>query len=261
MAYEPQPLGTTIPRLTMMLWGEAGCGKTTLAATAPGKILWLLLDDNGTHSIKSFPNIMEIDLSKEKPIICNEFKKDDPFGITATIEKHNIDTVVFDSLTRASELALQYVIPLTYKATRENPTQGGYGARNLLVVDLMHNLLRATGRSNTNMIFITHEGSGEKTESGQVLSVSMLLGGQLPNLVAKDIGECWNMEALEKDNVRRIGVRPERKRKPMKSRLFDLSGNKTGFDWKYNLAKSEGWTLSQMWEDWKESGYGKLDIP
>lgn len=30
--------GEAPTRLSMLLWGPAGCGKTTLAATAPGKI-------------------------------------------------------------------------------------------------------------------------------------------------------------------------------------------------------------------------------
>ncbi len=261
MPFEPVALGDDNPRLTMLLWGEAGCGKTTLAATAPGKKLWLLLDPDGDMSIRDVPDIIKIDLTREDEKIANEFKKSDPFGLSTIIEAHNVDTVVFDSLTRASELALRYIIPLTYKATPENPTPSGYGARNLIIVNLMHYLLRVTARLNKNMIFITHEGAPQTTESGQTLSVSMMLGGQLPNLVSKDISEVWNMSDPGKGKLRRVGVRPERQRSPMKSRIFDLNGDATGFDWKYNTVTREGLTLTKLWDQWVGGKYAKLKLP
>src|SRR6478609_9907931 len=33
-------------RMVMLLWGQAGTGKTTFAATAPGNKLWLSFGDN-----------------------------------------------------------------------------------------------------------------------------------------------------------------------------------------------------------------------
>lgn len=263
MPFEPTALADTsapTPRLTMLLWGEAGCGKTTLASTAPGKKLWLLLDPDGDISIRDVPDIIKIDLTREDEKIVNEFKKADPFGLSKIMEDYDVDTVVLDSLTRASELALRYIVPLTYKATMENPTPAGYGARNLIIVNLMHYLLRVTARANKNMIFITHEGAPQTTESGQTLSVSMMLGGQLPNLVSKDISEVWNMQD-EGKGKRRVGIRPERKRAPMKSRIFDLNGDKTGFDWQYNTVTKKGLTLSQLWQQWKDGSYAKLSIP
>lgn len=265
MAYEPIDTVTDddIPRLSMIIWSEAGTGKTTLAATAPGKKLWLLFDPDGLVSVANRPDIKKIDLSKEDEKIVSEFKKADPFGLTKTLTEGNFDTLVIDSLTRASELALRHIIPLTYKATMENPTPSGYGARNLIIVNFMHYLLRLTGKLGKNIIFITHEGAPNTTESGQIMSVGMMLGGQLPNLVSKDIGEVWNMADVVSGQKRGryIAVRPTRQRSPMKSRIFDLSGEKTEFLWQFNATTWQGMTLESLWNKWKEGGYAKLPIP
>lgn len=265
MAYEPKDIGgeDDIIRLSMMIWGEAGCGKTTLAATAPGKKLWLLFDPDGTISIADFPDIKKIDLSMEDERIVSEFKKVNPFGLSETLASGGYNTLVVDSITRCSELALRHIIPLTYKATMENPTPAGYGARNLIIVNFMHYLLRLTAKLGVNIIFLTHEGAPDKSESGQILSVTMMLGGQLPNLVAKDIGEVWNMADITSGTMkgRRIAVRPERQRSPMKSRIFDLTGDKTGFNWTFNPNTKVGLTLEELWMKWLNGGHKKLQIP
>lgn len=247
------------PRFTALLWGEAGCGKTTLAATAPGKKLWLLFDPDGDQSIKTVPDIMKIDLSTADLSICNEFKKPNPFGLKETVAKYNIDTIVLDSVTRCSDLALKYIIPQTYKATPENPTPSGYGARNLIIVNYMANLLKLTRELNKNMVFISHEGAAEKNAEGQVLSVSMMLGGQLPNLVSKDISEVWNMYDI--NGKRRIAIRPERLRAPMKTRMFDLNAGETGFPWTYNTRTRAGGSISEWWNKWKDGGYDAIAVP
>lgn len=265
MAFEPTDIVSDddIPRLSAIIWGEAGCGKTTLASTAPGKKLWLLLDPDGLISVADRPDIKKIDLTKEDERIVSEFKKADPFGLSKTLQEGGFNTLVVDSLTRASELALRHIVPLTYKATMENPTPSGYGARNLIIVNFMHYLLRLTAKLGVNIIFITHEGAPNTTESGQIMSVSMMLGGQLPNLVSKDIGEVWNMADIVQGQKRGryIAVRPTRQRSPMKSRIFDLSGDKVEFLWNYNPTTKAGITLEELWNKWKGGGYAKLPIP
>ena len=42
---------SSIMRVSMMLWGSAGCGKTTFANTAPGKRLYINFDPDGTSSL------------------------------------------------------------------------------------------------------------------------------------------------------------------------------------------------------------------
>ena len=60
---------------------------------------------------------------------------------------------------------------------------------------------------------------------------------------------------------RRIAIRPEQMRAPMKSRFFDLSSTQTGFVWDYNATKNTGFTIDYWWNKWKQGKYAKLPIP
>jgi hypothetical protein len=254
------PIGQDTPRLSMILWGESGTGKTTLAATAPGKKLLILLDPDGDMTIRTRKDVVKIDMTQmSNADIINDAKKPDPYGLKAIIAEHGIDTVIIDSLSRFSEVALRYIIPLTYKATPENPTPAGYGARNLIVINFINTLLQLTRATNTHIIFITHEGAPDKNDQGSVLSVSMMLGGQLPGLASKDISEVWNMSDM--NGKKRIAFRPERLRTPMKTRILDTSTDKTGFEWKYNDVTNVGWTIDGVWQEYIKNNCAKVKTP
>ena len=53
-------------RMSMVLWGPSGAGKTTLAATAPRPILWLNFDPDGTSSLMDQKDILIADFANEK---------------------------------------------------------------------------------------------------------------------------------------------------------------------------------------------------
>jgi hypothetical protein len=258
--FEVVEVGSDKPRFTAILWGESGTGKTTLAVTAPGKKLLLLLDPDGDQSIRTRKDVVKIDLYKmDMATVINAAKKPDPFGVRELIKTHNIDTVIIDSLSRFSEVALRYIIPLTYKATPENPTPAGYGARNLIVVNFINSMLQVTGETHTHCIFTTHEGAPDKNDQGSVLSVGMMLGGQLPGLASKDISEVWNMSDM--NGKKRIAFRPERLRSPMKTRILDTSGTTTGFEWKYDATAGTGTTIDVLWQQYIKNNYAKVKIP
>jgi hypothetical protein len=264
MTYELRKVGEGIPRLTMILWGEAGVGKTSLAATAPGKKLLVLFDPEGDISIKHIPDIDVLDLTKVTKSDMPNLQKSDPFGITALIKEGGYETLIIDSITKVSQLALSYAVatmPVSksgFKATDDDPTQSGYGRRNRLVENFMIDILRNTSVMRTNVIFVTHEGSPDKSEKGVTLSVNMLLGGQLPNLLSKEISEVWHVGDV--NGKRRIALRPERLRSPMKSRMFNLEGP-TGFDWNYSPSKNTGHTIDMFWGRWVEGKFGKINVP
>lgn len=258
--FDPVEPSTDTPRLSMILWGESGTGKTTLAATAPGKKLLLLLDPDGDMSIRSRKDYVKVSLfNLSIADVINSAKKPDPFDLSATIVKHNIDTVIVDSLSRFSESALRYIIPLTHKASPENPTPAGYGARNLIVINFINTMLQITYRLNKHIIFTTHEGAPQTNDSGSVLSVSMMLGGQLPGLASKDLSEVWNMSDM--NGKKRIAFRPERLRTPVKTRILDTSTDKTGFEWKYNDITNVGWTIDSVWQEYVKGNCAKVKSP
>jgi AAA domain len=244
-------------RLSMILWGDSGSGKTTLAATAPGRKLFLMLDPDGDMSIRNMPNWHRINLSKEGSVeIVKEGMKPDPYTLYNLLA--DFDTLIVDSLTKFSEHALQYAVRVAPKSTIEQPGLNGYGLRNICVSNFISNTLRITGALNKHVIFITHEKDADRNNDGAIISVGMLLGGQLPNITSKDISEVWNLR--DHAGKRYISIRPERFRSPMKSRMFDMT-TQTSFEWRYNANTNVGPTIAAWWKDYITGSYNKLPVP
>jgi hypothetical protein len=255
-------------RLALLIWGSAGCGKTTLAQTAPRPILYLQFDPGGHKSIINMDGIHRFDLSGENSSITNKLMKDNPLGIEQYIKDHGIKSVIVDSTTTLSDLCLENAI--TYGVpgvrlhldsgkpiTREAPGLNGYGHRNAQMLEIVKQVMRSTVRTNTNLIFLAHEAAPEKDPKGTVLFITVLLGGTLPEFVGLNLDEIWFMNQDEKDY--RVCVRPARMRKPMKTRMFDLN---SGIEWKwqYNPITGEGLTLEKIFDTYRKAGT-KIPIP
>jgi len=258
MAYTIEKPTDTPTRMSMILWGDAGVGKTTLAATAPGRKLFLMLDPDGDMSIRTMSEWERVNLSGLNPLtLASEGMKAEPFGIAELML--GFDTLIVDSLTKFSEYALAYSISYhaAQKSTLMSPGLNGYGGRNICVANLVSNLLRITAKMNKHIIFTTHE-RADTNDSGNIVSVSMMLGGQLPNMSSKDISEVWNMH--DDKGKRMIYIRPDRLRAPVKSRMFDVTGD-TNFEWKYNSNTGKGPTIAEWWERYTRGSYAKLPLP
>jgi len=246
-----------LSRMTMILWGDAGCGKTTLAATAPGRKLFIMLDPDGDMSIRGINDWDRMYLANHHSAdIVKEGMRPDPYNISKVLDAY--DTIIIDSLTKFSEHALHYGVSISAKSTQMNPGLNGYGARNICVSNLISNMIRITGLHNKHLIMITHEKDADRNDQGNIVGVSMMLGGQLPNIASKDISEVWNMR--DQGGKRYIAIRPERFRSPMKSRMFDMGGA-TAFEWKYDAAKQTGHTIADWWSTYTSNNYAKLPIP
>lgn len=245
-------------RLSILLWGASGCGKTTLAATAPGGKLWLLFDPDGTISLSGRTDILVCDLSGEKHQITIKFKADDPLLIERMLRDNPwIDTVVFDSVTSYGILATENAVSVVKSATLENPGLKGYGHRNALVLRACISLMRLTKRLNKHIIIIAHEDTPSVNEEGIIQFITLALGGKMTNSLGMQLSEIWWMQDTGKE--RRIAVRNVRQRQPMKTRMFDSSRGEFTWNFDANTWKGEG--IATWFERWKANNGRKIALP
>ena len=250
----------TVRRLAMVLWGPAGIGKTTLAATMPGRKALINFDPDGPASIAGVPDLTVFDLSSSSDSITASFKDADPFKIKPTFE--HFDTYIIDSLTSITERTLARGIDITKGATLERPSPGAYMARNNLAINLIRNLLQLTGGADKHFCLIAHEGAPQTNDDGALLGYTMSLGGQLPSQTALRINECWPMFEDSK-NRKMIICRKSRLRDPAKSRMFDTS-KLTEFEWRFdpmNWDAPDNMRIDAWYEQWKQNNFHKIAMP
>lgn len=245
-------------RMSLLLWGASGCGKSTLAATAPGKKLWLNFDPDGVDSLTQFAEDIDVaDYSHAPDSVMEQAKNaDNPFGLKSIIEQY--DTVVVDSMTNVAHKGLMKGIPQIKGASIERPSPGAYQVRNAISLQMAKNILRITGKYKKHCIIICHEAAPMTNDDGHIVSVTLMLGGQLPQQTSLDFSEVWAMTDTGRE--RRIAIRPMQFRKPMKSRMFITSG-KPDFRWTYDADTLKGEGLADWYGRWQENKFSKIPIP
>lgn len=261
-------IGARTERLSMLLWGKSGCGKTVLASTAPGKLLWLNFDPDGMASLKRSDRVVGVDMSNITHDKIPTYKSGDVMEAqlrTLLTQHQDLSTVVLDSVTSFSQLALAHAVLSgkanggTFKATMEAPGMAGYGIRNRLVLDAINMLLRVTGALGRNVILICHEDVPKTGPDGSIVSITLLLGGSLPEEVPLKISEVWHLQ--DSDGKKVIGIRPYAMRSPMRTRMFRHDGRVTNFPFRYNQELNTGDGIETWYNKWKESGFDKIPVP
>jgi hypothetical protein len=255
----------TVNRLSMLVWAPAGMGKTTLGMTMPGRKALINFDPDGPASLA--PEVLKMendsrvfDLSGKEDSFFARLKDHDPFGLEKVIDQ--FDSYIFDSITSVTERTLARGIDVTKGATLERPSPGAYMARNNLAINMIRNILQITGKHNKHVLFIAHEGAPQTNDEGSLIGYTMSLGGQLPSQAALRINECWPMFETGR-NEKMIICRKSRLRDPAKSRMFDTT-TRTEFEWKFNPNKWDdpnNMRIDKWFEQWKASGYAKLQLP
>lgn len=255
-------------RMSMLLWGKSGCGKTVLASTAPGKLLWLNFDPDGVASLKRSDRIAAVDFSNMTHDKIPSFKTGEAIESqlrTVLTQTPEFSTIVVDSVTSFAQLALTHAVVSgkanggTFKASMEAPGMAGYGIRNRLVLDAINMLLRVTGNMGKHIIFICHEDTPKTDGNGAIVSITVLLGGSLPEEVPLKISEVWHL--ADNDGKRVIGIRPYGMRMPMRTRMFRHDGRVTNFPLVYNQDKETGDGIEQWYDRWKATGFDKIPAP
>ena len=248
--------------ISMLLWGPAGAGKTTLASTAPGKKLWLLFDPGGVSVLSNRSDVLVADMSGEKHSIVERFKDDNPFLLEKVLKENpDIETVVFDSVTTFVVLATENAIARNSggknPSTVEQPQLRGFGHRNAVTLRAMVSLMRLCKRMMRHFIVIAHEASPERDKDGNVMFITIALGGSMPNSLGPHLSEVWYMNDYNKK--RKIAVRPVRLQKPMKTTMFNADAQE--FEWKYNADTLTGEGIADWFNRWAENGGNKISAP
>ena len=245
-----------IGRLAVILCGPPGMGKTTLAATMPGRKLFMSFDPDGMSAIpQDRDDVKAVDLSNLPVSFYGRLKDYDPFGIEKYIDE--FDTLIVDSLTMLVYNTLQYSITQTKGATVERPSMGAYGARGGLTLAFITNLLALTGKHNKHLLVTTHEGPPDKTEAGTILNYPKSLGGSIPTFISMRFNEDWTL--FEADRKKMIIVRKSRLR-DAKTRMFDTN-TYSEFVWKFDPMKWEGMTIDDWYKLWQANDLNKIPLP
>jgi len=221
-------------RSAILLWGPAGSGKTTFAATAPGMKLWCSFGDNEATPVSGRKDVIIADLSHMGyDELFKHAQSDNPFGLDAILSDNKyIGTVVVDSATAIAYRALQKAVGdglgrgKLFHPTMEAPGIAAYGGRNAIVLATLTGFLRVTAKHNVNIVITAHEDDPTmKTEVQGGRSVEVVdfigvqLGGKLVNNMTWRLSEIWNLR--EANNKRLLTVRNYGLRRPMKTRMFN----------------------------------------
>jgi hypothetical protein len=247
-------------QLNMLIWGDSGAGKTTLAATAPGKKLLILLDPGGDLSLADREDIATLNLTAEPSNkIMSQFRSADPYNLSKVLEgSPQLETVIVDSMTSLGYAALEVAVQLAGgKSSLEQPGMHGYTYRNALILRVAVAVMRLCAKLNRHLILITHEGNAERTDQGNITSVTMALSDSVANQVGLRFNEVWWMQDNGKERI--IAVRPCHLRKPMKTRLFQ--GSRPEFVWHYDPDTQVGEGIADWYATWQAGGGKKLPLP
>ena len=249
---EAKSVGNMAKRISAMIWGPAGCGKTMLSSTAPGKKLWLLFDPNGADTLQYSPekeNITVVDLSKQSCSIIQQGCADNCFGIEQYLKDNTFDAVVVDSATTLLDMCLKLAVMTTKNATIEVPTQAGYSRRNSLLKQVLNNLIKLTDKYNKHIIIIGHEDNGQMDELGNLIKQTVMIGGSSNTSLCIMLSEIWYMNNT--NGKRKVFFAPFGVKTPVKTRMIDIDKCRS-IEWNYNL-ETGGEGIKEWYEKWKNS--------
>lgn len=254
-------------RMSGLLWGMAGCGKTTYLSSLPQPILYVMIDPDGKDSIPEACDYFVLDLSGYENGETVRALKDKVPSMIAKLD-NGAASVVVDSLTVFANRGLAYAIEQgigeskksNWKPTIEEPGLTAYGARRQYITHAVSNILRVTARRNMHCFFTTHQDDGERNEKNEIIRYTMMLGGKAVNDAALQMSEVWWMR--EHDGKRFVAMRNVRMREPMKTRIFDTQRS-AEFEVKFDIngGVDQPHSLASFHNVWKFNNRNKLPMP
>jgi len=246
-------------RMSIVIWGPAGSGKTTLAATAPRPILWMNFDVDGTSALMDQEEVLIADYETMTPATVEQFMSSGCAGLKKFLSEHpEVKTVVFDSVTSFRDKALLHGVDKTPGATIEQPQLAGYGKRNTYLYQAIIKVTEITRAAGVHCVLVAHEAAPQKDEVTGQLLVSMLVGGNLQTEIPIKLSEVWYLE--DDGKKRKITIRSSVLKRPMKSRMF-ISSGKNNFKWLFDPEDWKGEGIEEWFDRWMENDGRKIPLP
>ena len=259
-------------RLSLLLWGMSGVGKTTFACTLPGRKLIINLDPDGPVSVSHRGDVDIVDLSSlsTDDVLAKLKTANNPLNLDGVLREGTYQSVILDSATSLSQRALEDAVrqglgaskKASFTPSMEAPGLAAYGGRNAILLTCIKGLLRVTGRYNVHVCIISHEDEPKTNEQGEILYITMMLGGKLVQSTSLHLSEVWWMQD-DKAGGHRVAIRPCRQRKPMKTRMFDAS-SEPEFPLDYDPFRWQDISqnpLALWWSLWEKGDGSKLHLP
>ncbi len=135
----------------LTILGDAGLGKTSLAATMPSPVF--IRAEDGLQAIPEESRPMAFPVVKSVDMLWEQLS-------TLVNESHDYRTVVIDSITELEQLFGKYIVANDPKKPKSlNQAMGGYGAGFGAVANLHQRVRAAAGllvEKGVNVVFIAH---------------------------------------------------------------------------------------------------------
>ena len=187
-------------KLTVLVYGGAGTGKTRFAGTFPSPVFIDL--DKGMRSLKSAGIAVDYEDYEGVPRqrVFDEVLK----SITSLSKDPKYDTIVLDSLTTFAEYAMDSVLFLNKKLGAK-PSLPDYGQQAVKIKETITEL-RRTGK---NVILIAHEQLQKDELSGRIWGLP-LVTGKLAHNIGVYFDEIYHSEVTQVKGISkyRLVTRP-----------------------------------------------------
>lgn len=267
--------GPAVPeRLAVFLWGPAGDGKTTWAATMPGKKLWLSFGDNEHVPVSHRKDVHVVRLhDMDHNDLFKHGVGNNPFGLDHYLRDNtDVSSLIVDSSTAIVYKGLEKAVAdgvgrsRTFNPSMQEPGRSAWGGRNQNTIQVMSSLLRVTAQHGVHILFTGHEEDPTTDQDGTILYIAASLGGKIMSQVTWRLSEIWNLrqdhESSAKNRI--LTVRAYGKRKPLKTRMFDQKTD-ASFILKYDPDKPDDaagqHTIAGFYDQWLDGAKGRIPTP
>lgn len=221
MKYFKQPFELeTRKTIRILIYGEAGIGKTTFALSAPNAVL---LDFDG--------GVQRINIRHRVPTLQVHSWEEVAPALDEIRNASNIQSIVVDTAGKMLDYMDAYIIRNDSRLGKRDGalTMQGFGVRKRMFIDF----IKQVSLMGKNVVFVAHE---REEKQGEVVKKRPEIGGSSAGDLIKEMDLAGYMQAIGKDRTitfdpnecyyaKNTCSLPERLKLPV---LVDANGNATG---------------------------------